>query len=106
MGKKVICGRRINIQAFKRDPSVKDEVRTNVSGVGGYGGVCTCPNGESYMVGDKMDHCLSLACIDGKSGPCEAWNEPFRKGVEVKCGKPIKKHIDDLAPGKSMEFDQ
>ena len=37
---------------------------------GGWGGVCYCPNGENYVVGDQGDSCGSLACFGGTSGPC------------------------------------
>ena len=40
------------------------------AGVGGWGGTCTCPNGEVYGVGDNGDFCASLACINGVSGVC------------------------------------
>jgi hypothetical protein len=42
---------------------------------GGWGGYCTCPNGERYAVGDLPDtDCGSLACVGGIAGKC---NEDF-----------------------------
>jgi len=32
---------------------------------GNYGGVCKCPNGRSYFVGDNNDNCATLACSNG-----------------------------------------
>lgn len=32
---------------------------------GDYGGVCTCPDGTTYTVGDSKDSCTSLGCIGG-----------------------------------------
>jgi len=40
------------------------------AGKGGWGGTCTCPNGETYLVGDNYDSCGSLACVGGTSGEC------------------------------------
>lgn len=38
-----------------------DIVEDNVwSAVGVWGGSCTCPNGETYFVGDNLDFCESL----------------------------------------------
>ena len=54
-----------------RDDNVKE---TDVSGVGGWGGKCTCPDGQVYQVGDNSDRCASLACVDGVSGACGSTN--------------------------------
>jgi len=41
-------------------------------GVGDWGGVCTCPGGQTYEVGDNNDDCASLACIGGTGdGGCK-----------------------------------
>ena len=37
----------------------------------GSGAVCTCPNGESYAIGDFGTSCGSLACIGGITSDCE-----------------------------------
>merc|ERR1719445_1049806 len=41
---------------------------------GGWGGSCTCPNGEVYQVADNYDYCDSLACIGGTPGQCNRHN--------------------------------
>ena len=38
--------------------------------VGEWGGVCTCPDGATYNVGDNGDWCESIACRGGKGGKC------------------------------------
>ena len=40
------------------------------SGGGGWGGDCTCPDGEVYQVGDGNDGCATMACIGGTPGTC------------------------------------
>ena len=45
-------------------------VTEKAPGVGGWGGSCTCPNGQTYGVGDNYNYCASLACINGKAGTC------------------------------------
>ena len=67
------------------DPAHANLVEHNVRGVGGYGGTCHCPNGESYQVGDNNNGCGSLACINGMPGPCERQNQAARLGVRVTC---------------------
>ena len=56
---------------------------TSANGVGGWGGTCTCPDGEVYQVGSP-DGCTSLACINGVSGTCSSTN-PGGAGVRVTC---------------------
>ena len=41
-----------------------------MAGVGGYGGTCKCPNGQTYLVGDNNDDCTSLACMNGQKIDC------------------------------------
>ena len=38
--------------------------------VGTWGGTCTCPDGQSYLVGDEANRCASLACTGGTAGLC------------------------------------
>merc|ERR550514_1203125 len=38
---------------------------------GQWGGLCTCPDGQSYKVGDENNACGSLACVGGTPGPCQ-----------------------------------
>jgi len=60
-----------------------------VSGVGSWGGWCTCPDGHSYKVGDKFDACAngpsSLACEGGTARDCEQSHDPERSGMRVIC---------------------
>ena len=37
---------------------------------GGWGGFCTCPDGQVYGVGDNNDACRTLACYGGRSSTC------------------------------------
>jgi len=53
--------------------------------VGGWGGTCTCPNGETYDVGDNGDACASLACVGGTEGQCFEEQRPERNGMKVEC---------------------
>merc|ERR1719379_2522856 len=51
--------------------------------LGGWGGSCTCPNGEVYQVADNGDSCGSLACNGGTSGTCNQWDgEWSNRGVQ------------------------
>jgi len=52
---------------------------------GGWGGLCTCPNGETYDVGDNFDSCGSLACVGGTAGECVREDSNSRKGMKVRC---------------------
>ena len=65
----------------------------NVGTVGGYGGSCTCPNGEVYQVGDHNDNCATLACVNGISGECQK-----EKGIwshrKVTCKGKILTHLE------------
>merc|ERR1719149_410084 len=46
-------------------------------GVGGWGGSCTCPDGQTYQVGDvwasdtAAGDCGALACYGGVAGECQ-----------------------------------
>jgi hypothetical protein len=55
------------------------------AGKGGWGGSCTCPDGQVYQVGDNMNSCGSLACNGGKSGTCHRKNGAWSK-ASVSCG--------------------
>jgi hypothetical protein len=65
--------------------SAPNKVESAVRGVGGWGGLCTCPDGQSYRVGDNTDSCRTLACIGGTAGSCSS-NNPGGGGVRVTCG--------------------
>jgi len=53
--------------------------------VGGWGGWCTCPDGQRYNVGDNYDGCGSLACEGGSAGECAKVVVPARDGMKVTC---------------------
>merc|ERR1711920_190256 len=58
-----------------------------VSGVGGWGGECTCPDGQTYQVGDNNDACDSLACEGGTAGTCHRVVDETRRGYKVTCAQ-------------------
>jgi len=62
-------------------------VERDVAGVGGWGGLCTCPDGLVYRVGDNGDACASIACVGGLAGPCGADNYGGG-GTRVTCAAP------------------
>jgi len=57
----------------------------SVEGVGGWGGTCECPDGQTYAVGDNNDACASLACENGRPSACERRENPLRAGMKVTC---------------------
>ena len=75
-----VCG--INFPAA--GTAVENMVENGASGVGTWGGTCTCPDGSEYQVGDNNDGCGSLACIGGNPGSCSGSN-PGGAGVRVRC---------------------
>jgi len=64
---------------------------TRSPSVGSWGGVCTCPDGQRYHVGDLMDGCAdgpqSLACFRGTPSDCIKVSDSARDGMAVKCGE-------------------
>lgn len=56
---------------------------------GGWGGWCTCPDGQRYNVGDRLDGCengpASLACEGGVPDDCNKIDDSQRKGMMVTC---------------------
>jgi hypothetical protein len=57
----------------------RNVVEDNAKGVGGWGGTCTCPDGQSYQVGDNDNACESIACINGNAGECNRKSGPWKK---------------------------
>jgi hypothetical protein len=57
---------------------------------GGWGGACTCPDGQVYQVSDKGQHCQELNCIGGTPGTCNQHEnkDPVTgwSGNKVTCG--------------------
>jgi len=70
-------------------PSRQANVYERVSGVGAWGGWCTCPDGQRYNVGDLNDGCASgpqsLACSGGTPGECIKAVDDTRNGMQVTC---------------------
>ena len=97
-GSYLLCGScpvgRYNLGVISYGPNVKQEApedwRTGDAKhwpVGGQSGRCTCPNGESYRVGDNWDDCESLACVNGISDlECDSPRDLQGKFRKVVCG--------------------
>ena len=62
------------------------EVIDNAHRVGGWGGSCTCPDGQVYQVGDEHNHCGSLRVRRRRLGHMQSVNKSFaRRVVEPAC---------------------
>lgn len=70
----------------------KNLIEKNVKGVGSFGGICYCPDGNKYEVGDNEDNCGSLACINGNHGPCFRVKKKKRAGIRVTCANSDGTH--------------
>ena len=80
-----------------RKASISENVvEYNVPGIGGWGGTCTCADGQVYQVGDTGG-CAAIACINGLSGPCSN-NNPGGAGVRVTCAQSIFPDGTDAKP--------
>lgn len=77
--------------------SANNIVQTNLHSVGGWGGVCTCPNGKQYLVGDNRDGCRSLACVGGTAGTCAQHTGDW-SGRKVIC-YPLRNIVQVEVPG-------
>jgi len=66
-------------------PPIAGNDYRKVSGVGAWGGWCTCPDGLRYNVGDNYDSCGSLACEGGTPGQCMRSVDSNRDGMKVTC---------------------
>jgi len=64
------------------------------AGMGGWGGYCTCPDGQQYGVGDNNDACGSLACEGGKAGECHDYYGEW-SGGKVTCNANIEETLGD-----------
>lgn len=61
--------------------------------VGMFGeGLCTCPDGLSYTVGDNNDNCGSLACVGGLAGQCNRSSPRAVSTTRVICAAPDPRH--------------
>ena len=59
-----------DIRLIDERNSTQNSIQVADALAGVWGGVCTCPDGNRYLVGDNADFCSSLACVGGKSGDC------------------------------------
>ena len=57
--------------------------------VGVWGGTCSCPDGNSYQVGDNNDFCMSLACINGQMVNCHRKSGKWSRR-RVRCARTGK----------------
>lgn len=67
----------------------KNVYEKNVAGIGGWGGYCTCPDGQRYGVGDNGDSCGSLACVGGMAGACTKEDNPEWSRNKVTCADAV-----------------
>jgi hypothetical protein len=62
--------------------------------IGGWGGMCTCPDGQQYGVGDHYNSCGSIACEGGVAGQCNRYGSSTWSSKKVTCApKEQKKEI-------------
>merc|ERR1719382_721888 len=77
-----------DLEPDPEDPPAGNHYR-RVAGVGAWGGICTCPDGQTYNVGDMWDSCEngpgSLACEGGTPGECVQEVDAARDGMKVTC---------------------
>ena len=71
--------REVHCAGLPQHLGTGDRVLENQQSTAGkWGGTCTCPNGNVYLVGDRNDQCQSLSCEGGVSGVCNhyasAWS--------------------------------
>ena len=78
---------------IKYDESInigQNKIEENVAGVGTWGGLCQCPDGQQYFVGDNNDACKSLACVGGMKISCNKKSDSKWKNRKVTCiGKDL-----------------
>ena len=62
--------RKVTCAPLRKRPANANEVIDDAPGVGVWGGTCTCPDGQVYLVGDENNACGSMACEGGVAGLC------------------------------------
>ena len=62
------------------------------AGAGGWGGQCTCPDGQVYWVGDQGGGCKSLSCFGGTESGTPKCNKSGGKwsGHKVTCAQSVQ----------------
>lgn len=87
---KVVAHRLIDLQ-------VNGNHFRHIDGVGSWGGLCTCPDGSRYDVGDNHDECQSIFCEGGVAGPCsEGGISPVYSGFGVTCAPAVAHHSKSI----------
>jgi hypothetical protein len=81
-----MAGTNLYGQAYAEKLFSGNNYKSNVDGVGNWGGMYTCPNGQVYAVGDTGNGCQSLAGSGGKGGECHKKTGPW-SGKRVACGR-------------------
>lgn len=89
----IVCKNKTFRKTIQPKWTAKNRVLKGNQHAGGHGGSCTCPNGQSYWVGDNKDSCRSLACVGGRSGKCNHFGGPWSKR-KVVCGSKTAKFVN------------
>ena len=58
-----------------------NSIKVDSKEAGSFGGTCTCPDGQVYLVGDRNDDCGSLACVGGMPGLCNRYVSEWRNRI-------------------------
>ena len=82
------CNRDDTSGNGRRVTCAQNKVEENVPEVGGWSGTCTCPDGQTYKVGDNNNACASIACIGGVSSGCNS-SDASGSGRRVTCVQKI-----------------
>lgn len=69
---------------------------------GGWGGSCTCPDGQVYQVSDNDSGGKELACYGGISGKINRFTGPW-SGKSVTCAPKVKASDQKSSEQKSSE---
>jgi hypothetical protein len=80
-----------------------NEYISNATHVGQMGGVCACPDGMQYEVGDLKDKCKSLACYGGVAYGCGVRTHTHPGvGMQMSCAANLS--IADIAFSPSNDL--
>ena len=83
---------------YKYVPTLFEDNYFYSESLGGWGGTCTCPNGQVYQVADNGDACGSLSCVGGHSGTCNRYDGPWTYHGVV-CATQEKPSYTMIRPG-------
>ena len=73
--------------------SDRNIVEENAAGVGDWGGECQCPDGATYKVGDNIDNCATLACVNGEMLHCNYQSNGQWSKRKVTCAGILWCHV-------------